>query len=147
MDILNLEAVLASVCIFASEIYIIYILHKSDRIQFAYHLQPTAHAILLLEAVRRPEDLGIQVFSYGYAVVTTLNFYNTLLPHSITTSNYIDFRTNPSGEQLLYDLFLPRYKNSWHRPWIFLLQFLYSIVVLVHIGFRSFALARSIEQL
>lgn len=146
MLLYDIEALVAAIGIAGTEIYIILDLAKKNRVQFSYHLFPIAHAILLMESVRDSHILETQVLTFAISLVTTLNVYNTWIPHTISTSKYMEIDlTPPHNEKLLYDLLLPRYTSEF-RPWGYLAQFAYSLMVLTHVIFRCFAFAHAIRN-
>ena len=146
MLLYDIEALVSAIGIALSEVYIISFLVKSNRVQYAYHLFPLAHALLLLESVRTPHALETQVLTFAVSLATTLNVYNTWIPHTITSSRYMEVDLSPPHhEKLVYDLLLPRYTRNF-SPWGYLLQVSYSLVVFTHVAFRSFAFAHAIRH-
>lgn len=93
-----IEALVAAFGIALSEVYIISMLVKSNRVQYAYHLFPLLHALLLLEWVRTPRALETQVLTFAVSLATTLNVYNTWIPRTITSRRYMEVDMSPPSQ-------------------------------------------------
>lgn len=145
--ILDVEAVVSGLFILATEVYIVVRLARTGRVQWSYHLVPTAHGACLLWAVAAPGWLELQVTAFALATVTTLNVYNTWIPQVVTTVDHMVLDQSPQATPtLVFDLLLPRYRPSF-APWGYVLQFLYSCMMLMHVAFRSAAFAHVLRAM
>lgn len=138
---LQLESLVSGVGIVATEGVIYAKLRRLKRVQWSYHAVPTAHGVLVLLSLMWPDNIELHTFSFAVVVATSLNVYNTLIPHVYSTLPYMIVDQSTVVE----DILVPRYRPEF-LPWGAVAQFAYSLMVLLHVGAQSVIFAHALRK-
>lgn len=132
------EAVCAGLIAFGTEVQIWYTLALDDRALYYYHLIPVASGALLVADGAWPGNPSVSLAATLVNACTALNVYNTYFLHVVAIHEYV---VPASDDDLLRDLFLPRYVDEFY-PWGPVTQLLYSLIILVHCVYRCHVTSR-----